>query len=48
MEMPIATVEATITMPMIFMKGWAEGLKKNTTDPPMPSMGRSCIRAPSC
>ncbi len=46
--MPMAIVEATITRPMIFMKGWACGLKKNTTDPPMPSMGRSCISAPSC
>ncbi|GAA5052059.1 hypothetical protein GCM10023336_21240 [Streptomyces similanensis] len=44
----MATVEATITMPMIFMKGWAFGLKKNTTEPPMPSMGSSCISAPSC
>ncbi|GGL80545.1 hypothetical protein GCM10010095_76840 [Streptomyces anthocyanicus] len=44
----MAIVEAIITMPMIFMMGWAEGLKKNTTDPPMPSMGRSCIIAPSC
>lgn len=41
-------VDAIITMPMIFMNGCALGLKKNTTDPPMPSIGRSCIIAPSC
>ena len=41
----MATVEATITMPMILMNGWALGMKKKTTEPPMPSIGRSCISA---
>ncbi|GHD96809.1 hypothetical protein GCM10010508_67030 [Streptomyces naganishii JCM 4654] len=38
----MATVDAIITMPMIFMNGWPL-VKKNTTEPPMPSVGSNCI-----
>lgn len=40
--MDMATVEAIMIMPMIFMNGWPF-VKKKTTEPPMPSVGRSCI-----
>lgn len=41
--MDMATVETIITMPMIFMNG-CPLVKKNTTEPPMPSVGSNCIR----
>lgn len=39
----IATVDAIMTMPMILMNG-CPLVKKKTTEPPMPSVGSSCIR----
>lgn len=38
----MATVEAIMTMPMILMNG-CPLVKKKTTEPPMPSVGSSCI-----
>ncbi len=45
--MAMATVEAIMITPMIRMIGFGV-MKKKTTEPPMPSIGRSCISAPSC
>ncbi|KUJ70200.1 hypothetical protein ACZ90_05515 [Streptomyces albus subsp. albus] len=45
--MAIPTVEAIMIMPMMRMIGFGV-MKKKTTEPPMPSIGRSCISAPSC
>ncbi len=42
------TVDTSISTPMMRMKGAAPGMKKKTTDEPMPSIGRSCISMPSC
>ncbi|GGP88654.1 hypothetical protein GCM10010278_79000 [Streptomyces melanogenes] len=41
-------METSISAPMIFMNGAELGMKKNTTDEPMPSIGRSCISIDSC
>lgn len=38
----MATVEAIMTMPMMRMNG-CPLVKKKTTEPPMPSVGSSCI-----
>lgn len=45
--MAMATVEATMIMPMIRMIGFGV-MKKKTTEPPMPSIGSNCIITPSC
>lgn len=37
------TVETTIRPPMIFIGACAPGEKKNTADPPMPSIGSRLI-----
>ncbi len=37
------TVETIIRPPMIFIGAWAPGAKKNTAEPPMPSIGRMLI-----
>lgn len=42
MAMAMAIVDAIMIMPMIFMNG-CPFVKKKTTEPPMPSVGRSCI-----
>ncbi|BBC93293.1 hypothetical protein SRO_2117 [Streptomyces rochei] len=45
--MDIPTVDAIITMPMIFMNG-CPFVKKKTTEPPIPSVGSNCMRTLSC
>ncbi|CAM5547420.1 hypothetical protein SANTM175S_06209 [Streptomyces antimycoticus] len=45
--MTIDTVDSNIITPMIFMNGAEFGMKKKTTDEPMPSMGSNCIAMPS-
>lgn len=42
------TVDTSISTPMMRMNGAAPGMKKKTTEEPMPSIGRSCISMPSC
>ena len=47
--MTMATVDTSISTPMTRMNACAPvGRKKNTADEPMPSIGSSCIRTPSC